>query len=473
MNQKTPSLADSLNSDSLNSRCPVAFLPFMGQWTLGVFLFLIWGVFPGSAECDLMAAERPNIVLIMADDLGYECIGANGGTSYATPHLDAMAAGGIRFEHCYAQPLCTPSRVKLMTGLSNVRNYAMFGLLERSQTTFGHLLRDAGYATCIVGKWQLGADVTLPAHFGFDEHCLWYLRRRVSRYPSPGLEINGQSKDFQPGYGPDVCTDFACEFIDRHRDRPFLLYYPMILTHCPFEPTPDSRDWDPNSPGSPTYKGTPAYFGDMVTYMDKIVGRITRQLEASGVRDRTLVIFTGDNGTDEPIVSRLGQRSVAGGKGKTTDAGTRVPLIVQWPGHSVSGVVSQDLIDFSDFLPTLCAASGVELPEGHLTDGRSFLPQILGEQGTPRKWIYMWYARNGGRTGAEFARNQRYKLYRSGKFFDIAQDVRERHPLKIEDLSPQTQTVRQLLQSALDQYTDARPEKFADWNKKPDRKTGR
>ncbi len=169
-----------------------------------------------------------------------------------------MAATGLRFSHCYSQPLCTPSRVQLMTGKYNVRNYTVFGRLEASQTTFAQRLRDAGYATCIVGKWQLGEDAALPSHFGFDEHCLWQLLRRPSRYANPGLEINGRLVDEPPGrYGPDIVADYACDFIGRHRGQPFLLYYPMILTHCPFEPTPDSSDWDPASKGSPTYKGEP------------------------------------------------------------------------------------------------------------------------------------------------------------------------------------------------------------------------
>ena len=409
------------------------------------------------------AAQRPNIVLIMADDLGYECISANGGTSYQTPVLDRLAAEGIRFEHCYAQPICTPSRVKLMTGQYNVRNYAQFGLLEKSQTTFGNLLRDAGYATCIVGKWQLGPDTSLPKHFGFDEHCLWHLKRRVSRYPSPGVEINGVSRDFTPGYGPDVCADYACEFIAKSRSQPFLLYYPMILTHCPFEPTPDSTDWDESSPGSPTYKGKAQYFGDMVSYMDKIVGRILKQLDDSGIRDNTLVIFTGDNGTDVPVVSRMGDRQVAGAKGKTTDAGTRVPLIAHWQGKTVSNVVSQDLVDFSDFLPTLCEAADVAIAPDRVTDGRSFLPQLLGEPCRPRDWIYMWYARNGGNEAKEFTRNQRYKLYRSGEFYDIQNDVDEKQPLVVSALPPGIQQVHDMLKAALEQYSDARPQKFANW----------
>ncbi|NND98531.1 MAG: sulfatase-like hydrolase/transferase [Pirellulaceae bacterium] len=409
--------------------------------------------------------QRPNIVLIMADDLGFETIGANGGTSYRTPVLDQMAAQGVRFEHCYAQPICTPTRVKLMTGIYNVRNYAKFGFLETQQRTFANILRDAGYKTCIVGKWQLGQDKNLPDHFGFDEHCLWQLFRRPSRYPSPGLEINGVAKDYKPGYGPDVVADYALNFIDQNKDQPFLLYYPMILTHCPFEPTPDSADWDPQSPGSKTYKGDAKYFGDMVTYMDKTVGRILDQLDQSGVRDNTLVLFTGDNGTDTPVVSMMGDIAVAGQKGQTTDGGTRVPLIAQWPGRTPKGNVCRDLVDFSDFLPTMCAAAKVDPPTSPPLDGQSFLPQLMGETGTPRDWIYIWYARNGGPTGKEFTRDQRYKLYRSGKFFDIASDRLEKKPMNKATLSDDAKTAHAKLLAALNQYTDARPERFANWKK--------
>ncbi len=411
------------------------------------------------------AAERPNIVMIMADDCGYECIGAHGGTSYKTPNLDKMALQGVRFDHCYSQPICTPSRVKLMTGLYNVRNYAKFGFLETSQRTFGNILSEAGYKTCIVGKWQLGRNAKLPKQFGFDEHCLWQLFRLPSRYPSPGLEVNGVAKDYKPGYGPDVVTDYALDFIERSgkNKQPFLLYYPMILTHCPFEPTPDSADWDPNDPGSKTYKGDAKYFGDMVGYMDKIVGKILNKLDEAGVRENTLVMFTGDNGTDTPVVSMMGDRRVVGAKGKTTDGGTHVPMIVQWKGRSPQGVACSDLVDFSDFLPTMCEAAGVTLPDSPEMDGRSFLPQALGKSGNPREWIYIWYARNGGPTGKEFTRNARYKLYRNGDFFDIQSDVLEKKSLAVAELGADAQQVHAMLKAALEQYTDARPERFANW----------
>ena len=202
----------------------------------------------------------------MADDLGYEAISANGSESCKTPELDRLAKEGARFENCFANPLCTPSRVKIMTGRYNVRNYTKFGILPRKETTFAHLLKKAGYTTCIAGKWQLGKQKDSPQHFGFDQSCLWQHTRpkeRVSkdgpvdsRFVNPDLEINGEPKKFRNGeYGPQVCTDFILDFIKANKENPFLVYYPMILTHCPFDPTPDSDDWDPERPGSKTYKG--------------------------------------------------------------------------------------------------------------------------------------------------------------------------------------------------------------------------
>ncbi|HUX16493.1 MAG TPA: sulfatase-like hydrolase/transferase, partial [Phycisphaerae bacterium] len=210
--------------------------------------------------------RKPNIVLIMADDLGYECIGADGGTSYKTPVLDGLAATGVRFERCYAQPLCTPTRVQLMTGIYNVRNYTHFGNMDPQQTTFANILKNAGYATCITGKWQLGKDANLPKRFGFDEACLWQHLRRPPRYANPGLEINGKAVDYSNGeYGPDLVNAYALDFITRHRQQPFFLYYPMILTHDPFQPTPDSPDWDPKAVGERVnVRDKKGHFADMV-----------------------------------------------------------------------------------------------------------------------------------------------------------------------------------------------------------------
>ena len=393
--------------------------------------------------------------------------------------LDSLAETGMRFEHGYAQPLCTPSRVQIMTGIYNVRNYTKFKVLPRGEKTFAHLLKKAGYATCIAGKWQLGRDKDSAQHFGFDQSCLWYHTRggrsmengkkTDRRFVNPMLEFNGEEKEFTNGeYGPQICADFICDFIEENKEQPFLAYYPMILTHCPFDPTPDSSDWDPKRMGSTAYKGDhrdyQRHFGDMLTYADKLVGQIVSQLEKSGVRDNTLIIFTGDNGTDQPIVSTLNGISVAGGKDKMTDAGTRVPLIANWRGTIEAGQVSRDLVDFSDFLPTLCETAGVSIPETLTIDGRSFLPLLRGEKYTPREWIYCWYSRDGKTKIQEWARNQQYKLYRTGKFYDISKDVLEKNPLS--ELSPEAQQARATLQQALDQYKDARPAPKAPKSKK-------
>ena len=402
--------------------------------------------------------RRPNIILILSDDYGYECVGANGGASYQTPNLDKLAAGGMRFEHCYVQPLCTPTRVQLMTGIYNVRNYVRFGLLDKQQTTFAQLFKKAGYATGIAGKWQLGQGFDLPGHFGFDDYCLWQLNRRPSRYGNPGLEITGKAVDFTKGeYGPDIVSDHALDFIARKKDGPFLLYYPLMLTHDPFEPTPDSPDYKPAQSLKAGY-ANPRYFADMVAYQDKLIGKLVAKLDQLGLRENTLLIFTGDNGTGTPITSKLGDQTVKGGKGQTTDAGMRVPLIANWPGHVPDGKVCRDLVDSTDFLPTICAAAGIAVPAELKIDGQSFWPQLLGEKGAPREWIYCWYARDGGAAASkEFARTLRYKLYRDGSLYDVPADRLEARPLDVTKLDREGQAAREMLRGVLDRFQEARP----------------
>jgi len=414
------------------------------------------------SAADAKTPRPPNLILIMADDLGYETIGANGGTSYKTPNLDKLAATGARFTNCYVQPLCTPTRVQLMTGRYNVRNYISFGKMDPNAVTFANLLKPAGYATCITGKWQLGRDATLPKKFGFDESCLWQLTRRPPRYANPGLEINGVEKDFHGGeYGPDLVNDFALDFIDRNRAKPFFLYYPMMLTHGPYQATPDSPDWDPKAEGEQV-NVKPKHFGEMVTYMDRLIGKVMERLDTLGLRQNTLVIFVGDNGTGRGTRSMMGDRLVIGGKGTTTETGMHVPLIANWAGKTAAGKVCKDLVDSTDFLPTLLDAAGLKAPADLELDGRSFLPQAEGETGSPREWIYSWYSprQNEDRTVREFAFNQQYKLYRGGKFFDLRADPAEEHPLSMANLTDDAAAAAKLLRSALDKYEHARPKEL-------------
>lgn len=415
--------------------------------TLSTFFFAI---------CPVLDAAKPNIIVILADDFGYECLTANGGESYQTPNLDRLAATGIRFEHCHVQPLCTPTRVQLMTGRFNVRNYVNFGTLLRSETTFAHLLQTAGYATAICGKWQLGRELDSPKHFGFNESCLWQHTRRPPRYANPGLEYNGAEKDFDKGeYGPKLLNDFAIDFITRHRDEPFFLYYPMTLTHDPFQPTPESHDWDPNAIGEGVNNNI-KHFADMTKYMDKLIGQLDFKLNELGIRDNTLLLFIGDNGTLGKVTSRFQGTDFRGGKGTTTQRGTHVPLIASWPSVIKTGRVNQDLISSVDILPTVCEAAGLVIPAN--TDGVSFAKQLRGELGTPRDWLYSWYSprQQADMTVREFSHSRRYKLYRTGEFFDLTADPFEQNSLKKGSLSSGEQKAAAELQKVLDRFANAR-----------------
>lgn len=415
------------------------------------------------------ARSKPNIVIIMADDIGYEGLGCYGSADYKTPHLDKLAKTGMRFTNCYSQPLCTPSRVQIMTGRYNHRNYVRFGYLDPKEITFGNILKDAGYRTCIAGKWQLSGNANSIRTFGFDEHCLWNMENYTkdsntpseripknarNRYTAPVMFMNGKwHTGSKREYGPQIAVDFICSFINKNKARPFVCYYPMILVHSPFVATPDSKHVKTRS-GHMGKKGSreekaKQYFQDMVEYMDKSVGQIVAQLTTSGVLDDTMILFTGDNGTHPSILSKMNDgKSIKGGKAKMTDAGTLVPFVAYWKGVTPEGVVNDDLIDFSDFLPTVVDAAGASLPADRRIDGVSFLPQLKGEKGYPRDWTFCHYV-TGVKSPAkarEYVRDKRYKLYDDGKFYDVKKDVLEENPLS--NVSGEAAAAKKALQAA-------------------------
>ena len=415
------------------------FLKISGAGMVGLY-------FTGLLRAEDLVAKKPNIVMILADDIGYECFGCYGCKDYKTPNIDAIAASGVRFDYCYSTPLCTPSRVELMTGRYTHRNYIGFGVMPPNEITFANILRDAGYATCITGKWQLGDDLEGPKKCGFDEYCLWQINGLGTRYWQPRIVCNGKVlEDAKSKYGPDVNSEFGLKFMEKNKDKPFLLYYPMCLPHKPYCPTPGSAKGERIDKND-----SPEYFADMVAYIDKLVGNITKKLDELGIRDNTLILFTGDNGTGKEITTNTDKRKVQGGKASMTDAGTHVPLIANWPSEIKKASVCTDIVDFTDFLPTMTEATGTKVPADRIIDGRSFLPQLKGEKGTPREWTFLHYWENGRNKNKirEAVWNKKWKLYDDGSLYDIEQDPLEKNPIKAN--SPETETARKELLKVFD-----------------------
>jgi len=332
-------------------------------------------------------------------------------------------------------------------------------------------MQEAGYRTAVAGKWQLyGAEHyskqfrgkgALPKQSGFDHHCLWQVDKLGSRYHQPLLHIDGVNKQFKgKTYGPTLTADHMIKFMAKPSEKPFFIYYAMIIPHSPFLPTPDSKN--------PKSKNKQKNFEDMVAYMDKMVGRLVDQAKKQGIADNTLIMFTGDNGTGKQIMSKLNGRSIQGGKGKTTDAGTRAPLVAYWPGTIKPGQVCDELVSFDDFLPTVRDLAGKPLTKQinqakqakqtdstsqrfqSNIDGQSIVPLLKGETSGARKWTYCYYCPRPERTKpVYFIRDKRWKLYDDGRFIDVKNDVLEKSPLSKADLQGDAKQAYNNLAAAL------------------------
>jgi arylsulfatase A len=426
------------------------------------FLFLIFFLFFSiSINASNQKNQKPNIILLMADDLGYECLSANGSLSHNTPVLDKLGEKGIRFNYTISQPLCTPSRVKIMTGKYNYRNYKAFGYLDVNEKTFGNLLKDAGYKTCVVGKWQLNGVNTAfatpekemlerPAHFGFDEYCLWnFVGNSGNRYSDPNLYQNGKKRTgLKDAYGPDVVSNYAIDFMEKNKDKPFFIYYPMILTHSPFLPTPDSEEWENKNL---RLKGNKRFFKDMVEYTDKIVEKLVSKIEELGLSDNTIFIFTADNGTHYSLTTQTINGPFKGGKGTMPDAGSHVPMVVYNPSKIKQGFDYNELFEFNDFLPTFTEMAGIPIPEE--TDGQSFYSLFVGEKQKPRITVFVHYdpLKKGGneRWYGRFVRNKEYKLYSDKRFYNVSRDSKEKHPITSENQSEKEKKLVETFQAEL------------------------
>ena len=406
--------------------------------------------FTASQAADLPALERaptdkPNIVFILADDLGIDNLSCYGGDKYKTSRLDKLAADGTRFTRTYGAPLCGPSRAMIMTGRYAFRTGAtnqdrVAKIKPEDEIMMPKLLKTAGYATASIGKWsQFGLT---PADFGFDTYLTyqgsgiyWNTQPKGKEYLLNGETVALKDKE----YMPDVMHKLFVDFITEHRASPFYVYYSLSSVHTDILPTPDS---------APDSKDL---YGDNMAYLDKTVGRVVDDLERLGLSKNTVVVFVGDNGTTKKGAGTLtvGGREIDGNKGSMREGGSLVPMIANWPGTTPSGKVSSDLIDFSDFYPTFASLAGAKLPEGVTIDGRSFAPQLLGQPGQPRDWAFvqlarMWYVRNAG-----------WKLNEKGELYDMS-DAPFVETLVPEDTTdPAAVAARKELQTALNKLNPA------------------
>ena len=400
----------------------------------------------------LSAEERPNILFIMVDDLGKEWVNCYGAEGIETPYIDQLAAQGMKFENAWSMPQCTPTRVTLLTGQYPFRHGwtnhwdvprwgARAHFDPKVNPSYPLVLRGAGYKTAAAGKWQIDDFRVEPRAMheaGFDAWSMWTGYETgnppsAKRFWDPYVATNGTSKTHEGAFGPDVYCDFLIDYMKAHRDEPMLLYFPMTLTHAPLTSTPDQPDT----------KGPNAFPG-MVRYTDKLVGRLVTALDELGIRDKTYVVFTTDNGTGMGIVNkRLGQ-PVSAGKTKMVEAGTAMPFIVTGPGVG-AGVTTDALVDFTDIAPTFVDLAGAAMPDTHPIDGKSFAPLLRGEfDDSGRQWILSMGGNparlSEGRVvpmqdyDERVLRDKRYKAWVGAgatikKLFDMEADPFEQHNL--------------------------------------------
>ena len=362
-----------------------------------------------AAQKNKLEKAQPNIIFILADDLGIGDVSAYGSDNNKTPLIDKLALEGIRFTNAYTAPLCGPSRARILTGRYAFRSGAVnqdrVGLIKPADEIITpSILKKAGYTSAMIGKWsQFGST---PAAFGFDEYLTFKGSGVYWSTEKKGAEtyfINGKELPLPADvYMPDLMHQQVTKFISAHQNTPFFLHYSMVHVHANIQRTPYSQS------GSDLYT-------DNTAYMDKLVGDLVHVLDSLHMRDNTLIIFMGDNGTASKYAERssIGGKQLSGKKGTMLECGSLVPTMISWPGRIKPGRISNQLIDACDFLPTLAELAGVNLPTDRVIDGKSFLPLLLDASKLHRDWIFMelgnqWYVRDA-----------KWKLTRDEKLFDM------------------------------------------------------
>ena len=467
---------------------------FVGRWLLwfvvaATFAFGDFDQRDALAGGGSNATERPNIVIVLADDLGYGDLHCYGHPTIQSPNLDRFAKEGVRLTSCYASaPVCSPSRYGLMTGRTpyrgGIHNWIPLGSpmhMQRGEITIATLLKRIGYATCHVGKWHLNGkfnspDQPQPSDHGFD-HWFSTQNNALPSHRNPDNFVrNGKPVGKLHGYSSQLVTDEAIRWLRelRPKDRPFFLFVCYHEPHEPIETDPRfSRlypDTGKRSPYDPKTSSLAAHHGN-ITQMDDAFGRLMKALDRDGLRDSTLVVFTSDNG---PAITRAHPHGSAGPlrekKGHAYEGGIRVPGMIRWPGHAPRDTVCDTPVSGVDWLPTICAITGIEIPRDRNIDGTDIRPLFEGkpvERAKPLYWQYnvarsapkvamridRWkilatlagheWRPNGDilaedQAGIKTARLDRFELY------DLASDIGEKNDLHARPGAPFDRMVSQL-----------------------------
>ena len=411
--------------------------------------------------------DRPNLLVILMDNIGQDWFGCYGSVEGQTPEIDKLAASGVRFRHCYAVPLCSTSRHVFLTGRYPFRtgwrihhDAAIYGggyFDWNREVTFARVLKAAGYATAVSGKWQINNLFEQPdalARHGFDEHCIFPEGPRghpahKQRYWDPYVLRDGRRIDATGRFGPELFTDYLIDFMRRNRDRPFLAFYSTVLTHLPVTKTPLNRDQELSDRQQ---------LAGMVRYADHCVGRLVRALEELGLREKTVVLIVTDNGTPAIYGGKVEGRVFQAAadtmvEGDMKEGSIDVPMVANCPGLIPGGRVSDALVDISDVFPTLLDLAGAKSPQNVTIDGRSFAGVLRGDPAAPgrtdcqsvprREWIFSQYA------DKRLVRDDRYKLRSDGRFYDLQRDPLEEHDLAASK-DPKIARRRERLQKVLD-----------------------
>lgn len=383
-------------------------------------------------------SRKTNIVLIMADDLGYGSLGCYGNAQVKTPHIDQLAAAGVRLTDFHSNgPYCSPTRAALMTGRypqrcvwvpdeelspvfrkqrqANQKQRWAWGI-SRDEITLPSLLQKAGYRTALIGKWHLGYDEAFhPMNFGFDEfrgfmggnvdyhtHIAGYGQKQLDWWQDRKIEN-------QEGYTTDLLTRSATDFIERHKDKPFFLYFAHAAPHEP---------WQGRNPVAK--KSPAATYQEMIELLDESVGSVLQTLRDNDLESRTLVIFCSDNGPAAPQ-NFAANADLIGKKGGLQEGGHRVPCIMRWPSILPTGKTHTGTEITMDFFPTIAAIAGATIPPAHELDGRNMLPILQGNTPAPARILH-W------QSGKEWAvREGSWKLIGNGTTATALYDLETSH----------------------------------------------